>query len=408
MSIQSEIERLNLIKERIRTNLVAQGLAVPADAVLADMAEQILSVAGEDGVSVTHSWDGTVLTITSASGTSSVDLKGEPGDPASTADSVSILEIGDFTDRTIADLRNTLDGWLNEYYPNSAKCQFSAHKSFIDLWNANDLTTEIQAGSRWTCETIGTYVDNDYAMILMASYMHENAYLLMKCDGEWRNVIVLASDKYLSDNYLTKQYIWDYYPDYTYVSDNYLKKENVETYIISIDWDDMSGRYVTDNTAEEVYNAVMNGKTVFCRDDQYKSTLICIDASVSDSYHTATFVLTYIAARQLITVEKFVLADSADGTTVNHDTASTITTSGGTINGDVEISTMLSIKNGDGGMNFYTNGIEGQNGMWIDVNGEAWYKKLYIGSGDNAKQVATIEDINTAIASITNADEVSY
>jgi hypothetical protein len=34
---------------------------------------------GTDGTSVTHSWNGTVLTITSASGTSSVDLKGENG-----------------------------------------------------------------------------------------------------------------------------------------------------------------------------------------------------------------------------------------------------------------------------------------------------------------------------------------
>lgn len=33
-----------------------------------------------DGVSATHSWNGTVLTITSASGTSSADLKGEKGD----------------------------------------------------------------------------------------------------------------------------------------------------------------------------------------------------------------------------------------------------------------------------------------------------------------------------------------
>ena len=36
--------------------------------------------AGADGVSVTHSWNGTVLAITSASGTSSADLKGEKGD----------------------------------------------------------------------------------------------------------------------------------------------------------------------------------------------------------------------------------------------------------------------------------------------------------------------------------------
>lgn len=34
---------------------------------------------GKDGVSVTHSWNGTTLTVTSASGTSSADLKGEPG-----------------------------------------------------------------------------------------------------------------------------------------------------------------------------------------------------------------------------------------------------------------------------------------------------------------------------------------
>lgn len=34
---------------------------------------------GKDGVSVTHSWSGTKLSITSASGTSSVDLKGDTG-----------------------------------------------------------------------------------------------------------------------------------------------------------------------------------------------------------------------------------------------------------------------------------------------------------------------------------------
>lgn len=35
---------------------------------------------GEDGVSVTHSWNGTTLTITSASGTTSKNLKGDKGD----------------------------------------------------------------------------------------------------------------------------------------------------------------------------------------------------------------------------------------------------------------------------------------------------------------------------------------
>ena len=36
-------------------------------------------VNGKDGVPVTHSWNGTTLTVTSASGTSSADLKGEKG-----------------------------------------------------------------------------------------------------------------------------------------------------------------------------------------------------------------------------------------------------------------------------------------------------------------------------------------
>jgi hypothetical protein len=35
---------------------------------------------GEDGMSATHKWNGTVLTVTSASGTSSADLKGSKGD----------------------------------------------------------------------------------------------------------------------------------------------------------------------------------------------------------------------------------------------------------------------------------------------------------------------------------------
>ena len=40
---------------------------------------------GNDGISCTHSWNGTTLTITSASGTSSADLKGDPGDAGASA-----------------------------------------------------------------------------------------------------------------------------------------------------------------------------------------------------------------------------------------------------------------------------------------------------------------------------------
>lgn len=44
-----------------------------------DFLESLKGKDGEDGTSVTHEWNGTVLTVTSESGTSSVDLKGETG-----------------------------------------------------------------------------------------------------------------------------------------------------------------------------------------------------------------------------------------------------------------------------------------------------------------------------------------
>lgn len=56
---------------------------------------------GKDGVSCTHSWEGTTLTITSASGTSSADLQGpqgNPGDPGLPAK----IQIGTVTTGTTA------------------------------------------------------------------------------------------------------------------------------------------------------------------------------------------------------------------------------------------------------------------------------------------------------------------
>lgn len=56
------------------------------------------NVDGEDGTSATHSWNGTVLTITSASGTSSADLVGPKG-----ADGTMSFE--DLTDEQKASLK---------------------------------------------------------------------------------------------------------------------------------------------------------------------------------------------------------------------------------------------------------------------------------------------------------------
>lgn len=59
--IQAEVDRLNAVKDRIRTNLVAQGITVPDDTKLEAMAEQILSVAGEPGLIWRGEWDSTAV-----------------------------------------------------------------------------------------------------------------------------------------------------------------------------------------------------------------------------------------------------------------------------------------------------------------------------------------------------------
>ena len=53
---------------------------------------------GKDGVSVTHSFDGTILKMTSASGTTEIDLKGEKGDKGDTPDVSGFVEKVNVTD----------------------------------------------------------------------------------------------------------------------------------------------------------------------------------------------------------------------------------------------------------------------------------------------------------------------
>jgi hypothetical protein len=61
---------------------------------------------GPDGISCTHSWNGTVLTVNSASGTSSVDLKGEKGDKGDTGEqgpAGEVVSAGDMVVRYVGD-----------------------------------------------------------------------------------------------------------------------------------------------------------------------------------------------------------------------------------------------------------------------------------------------------------------
>lgn len=67
-------------------------------ATINDGADGAAGSAGKDGVSATHAWNGTTLTVTSASGTSSANLKGEKGDTGAAGNtSVEVLTKAEFS-----------------------------------------------------------------------------------------------------------------------------------------------------------------------------------------------------------------------------------------------------------------------------------------------------------------------
>jgi hypothetical protein len=103
---------------------------------------------GEDGISCTHKWNGTVLTVTSASGTSSADLKGDKGDPGESG-----TYMGDK-----APINNDINVWIDTsenietenfiYTPNKAeKNQFLMVSAIDDNnfpieWKTSNITTK--------------------------------------------------------------------------------------------------------------------------------------------------------------------------------------------------------------------------------------------------------------------------
>lgn len=67
---------------------------------------------GDAGVSATHEWNGTTLTVTSASGTSSADLKGEKGDRGERGETGAKGDPASWNDFTAEQQQSVIDGVL--------------------------------------------------------------------------------------------------------------------------------------------------------------------------------------------------------------------------------------------------------------------------------------------------------
>lgn len=99
---------------------------------------------GDDGVSCTHSWNGTTLTVTSASGSSSVDLKGDTG-----ADGIGISSVKQTTTSTADDGNNIIT---------------------ITLSNGSTSTFTVQNGSKGSTGNKGDTGDSGYTPVRGTDY----------------------------------------------------------------------------------------------------------------------------------------------------------------------------------------------------------------------------------------------
>jgi len=74
------VEAINEILRLVGTGVGGTVDPEQIERIVEDYLENNPPEDGQDGISATHSWEGTVLTMTSASGTSKVDLQGPKGD----------------------------------------------------------------------------------------------------------------------------------------------------------------------------------------------------------------------------------------------------------------------------------------------------------------------------------------
>ena len=109
---------------------------------------------GKDGISVTHSWNGTVLTITSASGTSSSDLKGDTGENGTNG-----VDGKNYSVEVVESTTTTLEIQPNKFYKFGEVTELNlALAEITDTKQLNEFMFEFVSGATATTLTLPSSV----------------------------------------------------------------------------------------------------------------------------------------------------------------------------------------------------------------------------------------------------------
>ena len=94
--------------------------------------------------------------------------------------------LGDFGSKTVADLRSALDTWLDSAYNTSnASVIFSAGNDWVTLWNAENITSTISSGGRWSVTIVAQYKTSGYTQLRISTYADKAIYYVRKSASNW-------------------------------------------------------------------------------------------------------------------------------------------------------------------------------------------------------------------------------
>lgn len=112
-------------------------------------------------------------------------------------DNFRYTNLGSMKDKTIADLRTALEGWLNTVHNAPNAIAIFSSSEFISLWNAEDTTTTLSSGATWTVELKTFYQNGTYALLEICNYYYKAAYYVAITNSAWTEIRKVFFD---SDN----------------------------------------------------------------------------------------------------------------------------------------------------------------------------------------------------------------
>lgn len=97
--------------------------------------------------------------------------------------------MGDMTNKTITDFKNTFDTWLeSNYNVVNASAHFSSSTTWITKWNQGDSAAITGNSTTFSITVISRSSNKNYTQLRIISYYDKTIYYVAKVDGVWKSI----------------------------------------------------------------------------------------------------------------------------------------------------------------------------------------------------------------------------